>query len=84
MAEDADVGVLDGAEDAVGHLLDGLVEAAVDAGDDDVHLGEGAVVEVELAFGEDVDFDAGRMRKTEGSGHRRNTGVSPLRCLRSR
>jgi len=36
-----------------------LVEAGVDAGYDDVELGEGAVVEVELALGEDVDLDAG-------------------------
>ena len=31
----------------------------MDAGDDNVHLGEGAVVEIELAFGEDVYLDAG-------------------------
>jgi len=30
-----------------------------DAGDDDVHLGEGRVVEVQGAVGEDVDLDAG-------------------------
>ncbi len=59
MAEDADVGVLDGAQDAGGHLLAGLLETGVDAGDDDVHLGEHFVVEVEGAVGEDVDFDAG-------------------------
>ena len=58
VAEDADVGVLDGAEDAVGHLFEGLVEEGVDAGDDDVHLGEGFVGEVELAVVEDVDFDS--------------------------
>ncbi len=53
------MGVFEGAEDAGGHLFDGLVEEGVDAGDDDVHLGEGGVVEVEGAVGEDVDFDAG-------------------------
>ena len=37
----------------------GLVEAGVDAGDDDVELGERFVGQVELAFSEDVDFDAG-------------------------
>ena len=58
MAEDADVWVFEGAEDAGGHLFDGLVEVGVDAGDDDVHLGEGGVFEVEGAVGEDVDFDA--------------------------
>ena len=59
MAEDADVGVFQGAEDAGGGLFDGLVEVGVDAGDDDVHLGEGGVVEIEGAVGEDVDLDAG-------------------------
>ena len=51
--------VFEGAEDAGGHLFGGLVEVGVDAGYDDVHLGEGGVVEVEGAVGEDVDFDAG-------------------------
>jgi hypothetical protein len=60
MAEDADVRVFERAEDAGGHLFDGLVEVGVDAGDDDVHLGEGGVVEVERAVGEDVDLDAGK------------------------
>ena len=59
MAEDADVRVLDGAEDAGGHLVAALLEAAVDAGDDDVHLCEHFVVEIERAVGEDVDFNAG-------------------------
>ena len=40
MAEDADLGVRDGAEDAGGHLLARLAEERVHAGDDDVHLGE--------------------------------------------
>src|SRR5579871_379376 len=59
VAEDSCVRIFERAEDAIGHLVDGLVEAAVDAGDDDVHLGEGGVVEVELAFSENVDLDAG-------------------------
>ena len=59
MAEDADVWVLEGTEDAGGHLICGLIEVGVDAGYEDVHLGEGGVVEVEDAVGEDVDFDAG-------------------------
>jgi hypothetical protein len=36
-----------------------LIEEGVDAGDDDVHLSEGFIGEIELAVGEDVDFDAG-------------------------
>ena len=59
MAEDAHVGVLDGAQNAGGHLFAALLEAGVDAGDDDVHLGEDFVVEVERAVGEDVDLNAG-------------------------
>ena len=59
VAEDAGVGVFEGGEDAIGHLLDGLIEAGVDAGDDDVELREGAVVEIELAGAEDIDLDAG-------------------------
>ena len=59
VAEDADVRVFEGAEDAGGHLFCGLVEVGVDAGYDNVHLGQGGVVEVEGAVGEDVDFDAG-------------------------
>ena len=51
--------VFHGAEDPGGHLFDGLVEEGVDAGYDDVHLGQGFVFEVEGAVGEDVDLDAG-------------------------
>src|SRR5271155_2044456 len=59
VAQDLEVRVFEGAEDAGGHLLERLVEGGVDAGDDDVHLGEGLVGEVEGAVGEDVDFDSG-------------------------
>src|ERR1700722_9971929 len=59
MAEDTDVGIFEGAEDAGGHLVDGLSEEGVDAGDDDIHLGEGGVFEVEGAVAENVDLDAG-------------------------
>ena len=59
VGEDAEVGVFEGAEDAGGHLIEGLGEVRVDARYHDVHLGEGAVVEVEGAVGEDVDLNAG-------------------------
>jgi len=59
MAEDADVWIFESAEDALCHLFDGLVEEGVNAGDDDVHLGERGVIEIERAVGEDVDLDAG-------------------------
>ena len=36
-----------------------LVEGGVHAGDDDIHLLEDGVGEIESAVGEDVDFDAG-------------------------
>ena len=59
MAEDARVGILDGAENAGGHLFAALLEARVDAGDHHVHLRQNFVVEVERAVGENVDLDAG-------------------------
>jgi hypothetical protein len=59
MAEDAHIGIFDGAQDAGGHLFAALLKAGVNAGDDDVHLGEDFVVQVERAVGEDVDLDAG-------------------------
>ena len=60
MAEDADVRVLDGAKHPLGHLLLGLIEERMHAGDDDIHLGEDFVGEIERAVAEDVDFDAGK------------------------
>ena len=36
-----------------------LIEDGMDAGDDDVHLREDVVGEIEVAVGENVDFDAG-------------------------
>ncbi len=51
--------LLDGAQQAVGHLLRFLVEGRVNAGDDDVHLLKYGVGEVEFTVGEDVDLDAG-------------------------
>ena len=59
VAEDSCMRIFERAKDAVGHLVDGLVEAAVDACHNDVHLGKGRVVEVEFAFGEDVYFYTG-------------------------
>jgi len=46
-------------EDAGGDLGVGLVEAGVDAGDDDIELRQGGVFEVERAVEEDVDLAAG-------------------------
>ena len=67
MAEDADVGILDGAEDARRHLFARLAEERVHAGDDDVHLGEDRVGEIEGAVAKDVDLDAGE--DADFSGH---------------
>ncbi len=47
-------------EQAVSHLGRALVEMGVHAGDDDVHLLEHGVGEVEGAVGQDVHFDAGK------------------------
>src|SRR5580704_16147120 len=46
MAEDAGIGILDGPQEAGGHFVARLLEAGVNAGDDDVHLGENLVVKV--------------------------------------
>src|SRR5208283_5320432 len=59
VAQNADVRVLDGADHSGRHLLAGLGEMGMNAGDDHVHLGEHLVVEVESAVGENVDFNAG-------------------------
>ena len=59
MAQNARVGVLDGAQHAGGHLFAALLKAGVNAGDHHVHLGQHFVVEVERAVGQDIDFDAG-------------------------
>ncbi len=74
VAENIDVRVFAGAQDAGGDLLGGLVEAGVDAGDDDVELGEGVVFEVHLAVEEDVAFDAGE--EAEGDRGFAGEGVS--------
>ncbi len=44
---------------AGGHLFAALLEARVHAGDDDVHLRQHFVVQVESAVGQNVDLDAG-------------------------
>jgi hypothetical protein len=59
VAEDADVRILDGAQDAFGRLFAGLFEVGVNAGDDDVHLREDIVGKIERAVFEDVYLDAG-------------------------
>ena len=59
VAEDARIGILNGAQHARRHLFAALLEARVDAGDDHIHLRQHFVVEVERAVGQDVDLDAG-------------------------
>ena len=58
MADDVDVGVLDGGEEAPSHFLAGLVEIGVHRSDQDVEAGEEVVVPVEGAVGGDVEFGA--------------------------
>ena len=55
-------GLLDRAQQAVGHLLSILVERRVHRGDDDVERGEAVVGEIERAVGHDVALDAGEDR----------------------
>ena len=50
------------AQQAISHLLRLLVEGRVNAGDDDIHLLHHGVGEIELAVGQDVDFNAGHDR----------------------
>src|ERR1700733_2715635 len=59
MANDGSIRIRDGVQQALGHLRRFLIEDGVDAGDDDVHLRQYVVGEIESAVGEDVDFDAG-------------------------
>ena len=67
MAEDLHVGVLAGAEHACGHLLARLVEAGVNAGDDDIELRERVVGKVHRSVEQDVALAAGQ----DAEGHSR-------------
>ena len=59
VAQNLDVGVLDGAQHPGGHFLAALVEAAVDAGDHHVHLRQHFVIEIDGAVAQNVHLDAG-------------------------
>src|SRR5215469_12938452 len=59
MAKNMDVRILDRPEDPGGHLVSRLLEAAVDAGNHNVHLGQHFVGEVESSIGKNVHLDAG-------------------------
>src|SRR5208337_272135 len=58
MADDVDVGVLDGGEQTPGHLLAGLVKIGVHRSNQDVKAGEEVVIPVQGAVGGDVEFGA--------------------------
>jgi hypothetical protein len=58
MAEHVDVGVLRGANDAVGVVGFVAGKAGMEAGDDDIEFGKEVVVEIETVL-EDIDFGAG-------------------------
>ena len=59
MPDERGIGILNGLEQAVGHLRGTLVEVRVHAGDDQIHLFEHGVGEIERAVGKNVDFDSG-------------------------
>ena len=62
MADDRSVRILDRLQQPLGHLCRLLIEYGMHAGDDYIHLGEHIVGQIEIAVGEDVDFDAGKDR----------------------
>src|SRR4029077_13303368 len=53
------VGIFDGFQEAVGHLGGTLVEVGVDAGDDQIHLFEDGIGQIECAVGQNIYFDSG-------------------------
>ena len=57
VAQHADIGVFNRAHHPCRHLFAALVKAAVDAGDDHIHLRQHVVVQVERAICQDVYFD---------------------------
>src|ERR1700689_5454826 len=59
MSDDRRVRILDGFQQPLGHLGRVLIENGMHAGDDEIHLGQHVVGEIEIAVGEYVDFDAG-------------------------
>ena len=59
MADDRSIRIRNGFKEAVGHFRRLLIEGGVNAGDDHIHLCEYFVGKIEIAVGEDVDFDAG-------------------------
>src|SRR5580658_4780175 len=59
MSDDRRVRILDGFQQTLGHFGRVLTENGMHAGDDEIHLGQHVVGEVEIAVGENVDFDAG-------------------------
>ena len=61
---------------ACGHRVAILVEVGVDAGDDDIHLLEHGIGEVECAVDENVDFNPGEDAEAFASFSRR------LECAR--
>src|ERR1700733_4330439 len=59
MANDGSIRIRDGVQQALGHLRRFLIEDGVDAGDDDVHLRQYVVGEIESAVSKNIDFDSG-------------------------
>src|SRR5262245_24323418 len=58
MSDDADVRILERAENAVGDLLPRLLLAVVDAGEDPIGLSQHVVGQIHAPFLQDVAFDA--------------------------
>src|SRR5215813_1593301 len=60
MADERGVGILDGADQPLGHLGRFLCELRMHRSDYDIYLREYGIGEVELAIGENVDFYSGK------------------------
>ncbi len=60
MSDDRGIWIRDGLQQSLGHLGRLLIEDGVHTGDNDVHLRQDIVGEVEVAVSQDIDFDPGK------------------------
>ena len=59
MAQNAHIGVFNGPEHAGSHFLAVLIETGMHAGDDDLHLRQHLIVQIQSAVGQNIHLDAG-------------------------
>ena len=68
MTEDLHERIFHRADEAFGHVLFGLGEGLMNAGDDDVEFGEQIVGKIESAIGENIDLRAGEEAEIDSFG----------------